>query len=144
VTNTTGNVMEEVVCHVIRWESDLPPHLVGALEIPKAAIASLAAFAITVDDVAMDVNLVPLIGDARNPQATIFFPAGSTFELQEWFENAAEGEPDLRDITVDLGKEQNARRPSLMILYDCYPVDHHVVGSVMEEVRIKPIRFEMQ
>jgi len=30
VTNTTGNVMEEVVCRVIRWESDLPPQLVGS------------------------------------------------------------------------------------------------------------------
>lgn len=147
VTNTTGSVMEEVKCRVIRWDSDLPPQLVGTLDIPGAPVASKDALAIAVDDMAMDVNLVPIFGDARDPQATVFLPHGSAFELMEWLVNAATGEDDPRDVTVEMRPRRTASHFSRIRLYGCYPVDYSVTnttGNVIEEVRIKPIRFEME
>lgn len=147
VTNVTGNAPEEVVCRVVRWASDLPPRLVGAIEIPDAPIACEDALAIAVEDMAMDVNLVPLTGDARNPQATIFLPQGSASELKDWLRNVQAGTRDSRDVTVELGDPQRGRFLRRIFLDDCYPVEHgvsEVGGRVMEEVTIKPIRLELQ
>jgi hypothetical protein len=147
VTNTTGNVQEQVVFHAARAERALPPFSVGRLTIPLAPLASTNALRASVEDMAMDVNLVPTTGDARNPSARILLPAGSGDEMRQWLEGTAQGTEAPRTIIIDLFNQGRftGRR---LLLWDCLPQGLTTVptttGNTMEEITVKPIRVELK
>jgi len=147
VTNTTGNVQEQVVFHAARAERALPPFSVGRLTIPLAPLASTNALRASVEDMAMDVNLVPTTGDARNPSARILLPAGSGDEMRQWLEGTAQGKEAPRTIIIDLFNQGRftGRR---LLLWDCLPQSLTTVttttGNTMEEISVKPIRVELK
>lgn len=146
VTNTTGNVQEEITLRVVRFENDLPPHASGRLTIPDAPIASAQAPYIAIEDMGMDLSLVPTTGDARSPSAVIVVPEKAGGELRRWLAATEQGLGKPRTIAVDLfhNRRFTGRR---IILTDCLPQSIAKVpgpGNTMEEVTVKPIRLELK
>ncbi len=144
VTNTTGNVMEEVTFRVVRYDQDLPPHTTGRLTIPDAPIASAQAPYIAVEDMGMDLSLIPVTGDARNPSASVVIPQSADQELRQWLDATNQGLGQPRTITIDLMNRGRFTGRQL-ILRDSLPQGiNPAQGSNMEEVTLKFIRVELK
>ena len=146
VTNTTGNVMEEVTFRVVRYDQDFPPHTTGRLTIPDAPIASAQAPYIAVGDMGMDLSLIPVTGDARNPSAVVVIPQQSDKELRQWLDATAQGLGKPRTLTIDL-LNMGRFTGRQMILWDCLPQSITPVpgpGVAKEELSIKFIRVELK
>lgn len=146
VDKREGNVEEEITYRWIREVPELPPRLRGVIDIPGAPVASRQAVAIGVEDMGMDVNLVAVTGDARNPSAVIVLPGGTGGELAEWLKQVEAGAQDHRTILVALLKNGKPTG-QVLVLHDCLPVRMSVTnttGNTMEEVTVKPIRVELK
>jgi len=146
VTNTTGNVMEQVTFSVVRFDQDLPPRSTGLLTIPDAPVASSQAPYIAVEDMGMDLSLVPITGDARDPSAVIVVPQLADKELRQWLDATSQGLAKPRTITIDLFRRGRATGRQL-ILRDCLPqsiTPGQDPAGLMEEITVKPIRVELK
>jgi hypothetical protein len=146
VDKRAGNVEEEITYRWVREIRELPPRLIGIIDIPGAPVASSKAVAIGVEDMGMDVSLVAVTGDARNPSAVIVLPGGTGGELAEWLKKVQAGAQDRRTILVALLKNGKPTG-QVLVLHDCFPTRMSVTntaGNVMEEVSLKFIRVELK
>ena len=117
-----------------------------ALTIPDAPVASALAPFIAVEDMGMDLSLLPTTADARNPSAVIVVPEQAGDELHQWLAAAEQGLGKPRTITIDLFNQRHFTGRQL-ILTDCLPQSVTKVpgpGNTMEEVTVKPIRLELK
>lgn len=146
VTNTTGNVAEEVVFRVVRVERELPPRCIGKLTIPDAPIASAQAKQAFVEDMGFDLDLIATAQDARNLSAVIVLPSNAVAELQLWLDQTNHGMGTPKTFTIDLYSQRRATGRQV-ILHDCTPVSiisGGTTGNTREEVSVKPIRVELK
>lgn len=151
VYETNGDAREEIeVCptrgkgiiKVVTGPSQPRPTLV----IEGAPMASESATVAIVDLNALDNNLVPKCGDARDVHFVLKLPGGTGQELKEWYEASARGAADGRKTVMD---RDSGRSKGFYVFHNCTAVGYNVItdeksGAYIEEVRVRAIRVELK
>lgn len=149
VTNRTGNMEEEIEFRLIRVEPELPPRLLGRIEIPDAPMASRGALVAGLQDLNLDVSRVEKTGTASEPTATIIVRNGYGAELRQWYLDAVGGKNIRKSITITL-VNRGGREVRRYNLLDCFPIsfdsgDYSPSGTTrVETIVVKMGRVELK
>lgn len=120
VTNTTGNVEEEVTMKFVRMERSLPPRCIGKITMPGLDSAATRATMIWVEDMGFDLDLIATQQDARNLSAVVAIAGTAGPELLDWMDQTNQGMGTPKTFTLDLYSQRRATGRQV-ILENCLP-----------------------